>query len=61
MGIIAIEFVKGEFFNFDFYFMRVLFLIFKNNFFELIGNFSKVFKEFVVMCLNKDFNDVSIL
>lgn len=56
-----IEFVKGEFFNFDFYFMRVLFLIFKNNFFELIGNFSKVFKEFVVMCLNKDFNDVSIL
>ena len=39
--------------------MRVLFLIPKNNPPELTGNFSKAFKEFVAMCLNKDPSDVS--
>ena len=34
--------------------MRVLFLIPKSNPPELIGNYSKSFKEFVALCLNKD-------
>lgn len=37
LGIIVIELVKGEFLNFDFYFMCVLFLIFKNSLFILEG------------------------
>ena len=37
--------------------MRVLFLIPKNNSPELTGEFSKSFKEFVSLCLNKDPED----
>lgn len=39
--------------------MRVLFLIPKSNPPELQGNYSKIFKEFVVLCLNKDPKNVS--
>ena len=34
--------------------MRVLFLIPKSNPPELLGNYSKSFKEFIALCLNKD-------
>ena len=34
--------------------MRVLFLIPKNNSPQLTGNYSKQFKEFIDLCLNKD-------
>ena len=39
--------------------MRVLFLIPKSSPPELQGNFTKIFKEFVALCLNKDPKNVS--
>ena len=54
LGITAIELVKGEPPNSDLHPMRVLFLIPKNNPPQLSNNYSKVFREFVEACLNKD-------
>ena len=39
--------------------MRVLFLIPKSNPPDLQGNYTKLFKEFVALCLNKDPKNVS--
>ena len=60
LGITAIELAKGEPPNSDLHPMRALFLIPKNNPPQLSGNFSKHFKEFVELCLNKEPDNVSV-
>jgi hypothetical protein len=52
--ITAIELAKGEPPNSELHPMRVLFLIPKNPPPQLTGNYSRFFKEFVELCLNKE-------
>ncbi len=59
LGITAIELAKGEPPNSELHPMRVLFLIPKNHAPQLQGPYSRPFRDFVEVCLNKEPENVS--